>query len=453
MASNAGPNLVTEPVQLTARLRPAAPGESGYLVTATVGSRPPVTGHFEAPPRDGERVAYERAATGADAAPIGTADAAADTGMRLFDALFSGALRRCWAQAVEEARTPGLRLVVDSAENAIHSLPWELLFDRVLINQHLALVDGWSVLRAVPEPPPPASPRPAGKVTVQVVNSRASGDSVPVAQLIQEGLPAASVRSRRGQATAELESVLREQTVDVLHIAAGGVELPDGRQYLTLGDAASTDPSAVVVLVAATELLDILREARRRPSLIVLTGSDTEGLAAELARAIPAVIGIRGDISDKGCESFLRGFYQALGRGGSIEAALAAGRAGQREFGSTLGADWAAPVGFLSGPQRLVVGVDEIEADSPDETLTHDPEPAPQRPVVGPAQTDRQASAPNPTEDRLELELRMRELDLDELLTRWEPIDGSLWPEAVRRRRVDLEAAIAESNRRLGGRR
>ena len=108
--------------------------------------------------------------------------------MRLFDGLFSGALRRCWAQAVEDARSRGLRLVVNSAESAVHALPWELLlFDRVLVNQHLGLVDGWSIVRAVPEPPPPAAPRPAREITVQVMTSRTSAEPVPAAQLIQEG--------------------------------------------------------------------------------------------------------------------------------------------------------------------------------------------------------------------------------------------------------------------------
>ena len=177
----------------------------------------------------------------------------------------------------------------------------------------------------------------------------------------------------------------------MLHIAVtDGVELPDGRQYLTLGDAASNDPMAVVVLVSAAELLDMLRGVRRRPSLVVLTGSNTEMLAAELAQAVPSVVGMRGGISDKGCEGFLRGLYRALGRGESKEAALAAGRAAQREIVSMLDTEWAAPVAYLSGPQRLTTE----DADGP---ASADPGSAPQQSSAGTAPLNGKPLIPNGT--------------------------------------------------------
>jgi hypothetical protein len=444
MSSNAGSMVAAEPVQVTVSIWPARPGQPGYLVAATVGDRAAVNGHFEAPPLE------ELAPSVSDAGPIGATDAAADTGMRLFDALFSGELRRCWAQAVEDARTRGLRLVVDSSETAIHELPWELLFDRVLVNEHLALRGGWCVLRTVPESPRPSAPRPIDQIKVQVVTVGADGGAESQAQLIQQGLPEAQVRTQRAQSDAELEGMLREQPSDVLHIAAGGVELPDRRTYLTLGDPASTDPRAVVVFVSGGELRDKLHSAHR-PNLIVLTGSDTDLLALELARVVPSVVGIRGEISDKARESFLSGFYGALGRGESIEAGLVAGRAELRAVGSALAADWAAPVGFLSEPQRLVTRADAAEPARPGAPGGPASAQPLRTPGTSPAGGVRPPSGEQPREDRLELELRMRELDLGELLTRWRQVDAELWPDAVARRRDELKTAIAEANRRLDG--
>ncbi|MBA2324052.1 MAG: hypothetical protein H0V92_08625, partial [Pseudonocardiales bacterium] len=139
-----------EPVQVTVVLQSASPGQTNYLTSVTVGDRPPIEGSFELPAHGWDQT-YEGAQTSKDGASVG---AAVDTGMRLFDALFSGPLRRCWAQVVEESRGQEMRLVICSAALAIHGLPWELLFDRVLVDRHLALVEGWSVVRAVPDPPP-----------------------------------------------------------------------------------------------------------------------------------------------------------------------------------------------------------------------------------------------------------------------------------------------------------
>ena len=55
MTANVGSTVITDPVQVTTTLRSAEPGRSGYLVTATVGGRPPVAGQFEATSIDAGR--------------------------------------------------------------------------------------------------------------------------------------------------------------------------------------------------------------------------------------------------------------------------------------------------------------------------------------------------------------------------------------------------------------
>src|SRR5262249_5007976 len=152
-------------------LEPAGSPDAGYVTKAFVGDRPPVTGSFVLPAGDWEQF-DTRLKMGVESGLSTGPDFAVAVGMQLFDALFSGSLRRGWAQAVEEARGRGLRLVVRAGDPAVHALAWELLFDRVLINRHLVLNDGWSLVRSVPEPPPPLVPRSRGEdVSVLIMTS------------------------------------------------------------------------------------------------------------------------------------------------------------------------------------------------------------------------------------------------------------------------------------------
>ena len=52
-----------------------------------------------------------------------------------------------------------------------------------------------------------------------------------------------------------------------------------------------------------------------RPGALVLAAADTDLLAADLAAAVPTVVGFRGRVSDAACIEFVRGFYLALAPG------------------------------------------------------------------------------------------------------------------------------------------
>jgi hypothetical protein len=419
-----------DPVQVTIVLQPAGSGRNSYLTSLTVGDRPPVSGSFELPANRGWDEIYEGAQTSKDGASAG---AAVETGMRLFDALFSGPLRRCWAQVVEESRCHEMRLTIQSDALAVHGLPWELLFDRVLVDRHLALVEGWSVARAVLYPPPVPEPvRSVADLHVVVVTSRAGTDEPETDfEIIKEAWPGASVRLCHANRTADIAAALDAQHVDVVHIASTGVELRDGRQQIALGDPSSTDPMAVVVLVSAGELLELLGE-NGWPRLVVLAGSDTEVLAAELARKVSAVVGLRSAVSDEECDPFLRDFYPALGRAESLDQAMTAGRARQRAVTSALGTDWAAPVGYFTCGQRLVTP--GPPAESPEPTPVHS---APAIVLTG--------SAPA---DRVELELEISRLNLETMVEKWSQVDEQLWPELVTGRHAVLEADVNRVTRR-----
>lgn len=424
-----------EPVQLTIDLHPAGSTRAGYVASATVGDRPPVSGGFEPPVSDWQP-AEERAKVAEKRVSVGATDSAVQAGAQLFDALFSGSLRRCWAQTVEDARRRGVRLVIRSADLAIHALPWELLYDRVLLDQHLVLAEEWSVIRSVPEPPAAPPPRQhSHELSVLVVTPGIAGvDAEQDLAAIQSAWPAIGVEVRRGAGTAEVAEALAGQPIDVLHVASTGVELPDGRQYLALGGVSSTDPMSEAVLVSAGDLLEMVNRAPEPPRLVVLAGCDTDVLAAELAWDIPAVVGVRGAVADMGLVEFVRGFYEALGQRVSVEAGIAAGRMRQRAYASAFGADWAAPVGYLSAAQHLVVPDEEPAS-------LHIPSPRSERAV---------APSTDPTTGKVELELEMRTLDLDALRERWRLEEDQLWPELIRRHHDALTAEIAAARQELG---
>lgn len=403
-----------EPVRVTVVLRPAGTGRTGYLTTVTVAGREPVDGHFE-PPAPGWDQAYQGAQTAQDGASVGPA---ITIGTQLFDGLFSGPLRRCWAQAAQEVNGREMHLVIESGSLAIHGLPWELLFDQALAERHLALIDGWSVVRAVPAPPRPRDPvRSVAELSVLVVTSQTGTDPESDFEIITEAWPEASVRLCRPRGTADLAAAVHAQRVDVLHIASSGIELPDGKQYIRLGDPNSIDPMAVVALLSGTELLDALDETRL-PGLVVLAGSETEVIAAELAARIPIVLGLRSAVSDVELDPFLREFYPAIRRGASIEHAISAGRTKQRDVTSALGTDWAAPVGYVTVGHRVV------EPDLVTEPC--DVAPAPTRATV--------ALTGDPVVDQAGILREMSALNLRAMLERWSPVDERLWPDLVVRR-------------------
>jgi CHAT domain-containing protein len=417
-------------VEVTIGLQPAGPGQTGYLSSVTVGDRPAVIGRFE-PPADGWDQIYQGAQTSQDGASVGPA---IDIGMQLFDGLFSGPLRRCWAQVVEESNGKQMRLVICSASLVIHGLPWELLFDRVLVDRHLALVEGWSVVRTVPGPPPALDPvHSVAELRVLVVTSQTGTEIESDFEILKQAWPQASVRLCRAKGSTDIADALRAQPVDVLHIASSGIELGNGRQYIRLGDPNGTDPMAVVVFLSGGELLGLL-ENSRLPGLVVLAGSETEVIAAELAHRVPAVVGLRSAVSDVELDPFLKEFYPALGRGDSLDQAMSTGRSKQRSVTSALGIDWAAPVGYFAADQRIVA-----------------PRARPGPPELAPAPTGHTVVLTGDrATDQANLWREISALTLQAQLARWNPVNKRLRPELVTRRITTLQADIADPARRAG---
>jgi WD40 repeat protein len=138
----------------------------------------------------------------------------------------------------------------------------------------------------------------------------------------------------------------------VHYIGHGGFDQKKDRGVLAL-----TDKDGHMHLVAALELVDLLRQARTTPRLVVLnscsgaaSGVDLfSGTAAALIRGgAAAVVAMQYEISDQAAVEFSRGFYDAIANGLGVDAAVSAGRVAIMGWrAGTL--EWLSPVLYLRG--------------------------------------------------------------------------------------------------------
>jgi len=111
-------------------------------------------------------------------------------------------------------------------------------------------------------------------------------------------------------------------------------------------------------LVAAHRLVDLLRQARPMPRLVVLNScsgaaagvSDLfSGTAAALVRGgVSAVAAMQYEISDPAAVAFARGFYTAIARGRGVDDAVSSGRVAILGL-SDRTLEWVIPVLYLRG--------------------------------------------------------------------------------------------------------
>ncbi|GAA3688430.1 hypothetical protein GCM10023081_27210 [Arthrobacter ginkgonis] len=279
----------------------------------------------------------------------------AQLGTQLFSNLFSGALSRCWAQAVERGRQRGLHILIRSSSYALHALPWELLSDPApTSSEYVAFSEGWSVLRDVPASgeeamPGIGAPVPAPDLAILVMTTAVTGvnqDSDP--GIIRAAFPQTpDVRTIPDAGPEQILEALEAGEAQVAHIMGTGEQTRQGWQDLVVGTPGSPTVLPGKALAKAMEDTPRLR-------LVVLAACETDRLAAHLAPVVPAVIGIRGIISDAGCQAFLGGLYGALAAGATLSQAVASGRTQQIGFSQSIGDEWAQPVLFLHEDGSIV---------------------------------------------------------------------------------------------------
>ena len=289
-------------------------------------------------------------------------------GGKLFDALFTGGVRDAYERSSAAARAHGeglrLRLVLDPTYPALCACPWELLFDRrrgLFLCHDLATPVVRQLETTMPEVPHLAPPDP--KLRVLVASAQPAG-TPPVAAQDELIAIVETLRRRTGvevvgvpEATSMvLRRELRRVSPHILHfIGHGTFDEASGEGRLLLTEAGNhSDALSGKELSALFCGLDDLR-------LVVLNACNTarlprregfdvfSGTAAALIQAgFPAVLAMQFPISDDASVRFAEAFYEALGEGDPVEAALVEGRQAILDLDRRRGGfEWATPVLYL----------------------------------------------------------------------------------------------------------
>jgi hypothetical protein len=287
-----------------------------------------------------------------------------DTGQTLFAGLLgadgiAGCYRASAALAAE--RGEELRTVLRIDDPELAGLPWEAMFDDEL-GAYVCRRD--QLVRHVPvaSAPAPLQIRPP----LRILGVAASPRGLPRLDTGREKEHLARALARPAaqglveicwapDATwAGLQDVLMDGEWHVLHYIGHG----DFDPGLDEGVLALERKDGRPDLVSARRLVDLLRQARPMPRVIVLnscagaatgTGDLFSGTAAALVRGgVPAVAAMQYKVSDDAAIAFARGFYAAIARGRGVDDAVTSGRTaiiGTSEH--TL--EWVTPVLYLRG--------------------------------------------------------------------------------------------------------
>ncbi len=265
------------------------------------------------------------------------------------------------AAAVAAERGEGLRVVLRIDSPALAGLPWEAMFDQAA-GAYVCRSD--QLVRHVPVASVPAPLRVRPPLRVLGVISSPRGLPALDVDKEQDQLARALARpASQGLAElhwaptatwADLQDLLLDGEWHVLHFIGHG-DFDPGRDE---GVLALTREDGRADLVAAHRLVDLLRQARPMPRLVVLnscsgaaagTGDLFSGTAAALVRGgVSAVAAMQYEISDPAAVAFARGFYAAIARGRGVDDAVSSGRVAILGTGDrTL--EWVTPVLYLRG--------------------------------------------------------------------------------------------------------
>ena len=255
----------------------------------------------------------------------------------------------------------GLRVVLRIDTPALAGLPWEAMYDQAAgayvcrQDQLVRHVPVASVLAPLRVHPPlrilgvVSSPRGLPALDVEKEQNQLAR---ALARLASQGL--AEVYWAPSATWADLQDVLLDGEWHVLHFIGHGDFDPDRDE----GVLALVREDGRADLVAAHRLVDLLRQARPMPRLVVLNScsgaaagvSDLfSGTAAALVRGgVSAVAAMQYEISDPAAVAFARGFYAALARGRGVDDAVSSGRVAILGL-SDRTLEWVTPVLYLHG--------------------------------------------------------------------------------------------------------
>ncbi len=262
------------------------------------------------------------------------------------------------AAAVAAERGEGLRVVLRIDDPALAGLPWEAMYDDgvgMYVCRRDQLVRHVGVAAA-------AAPL-AVNVPLRVLGIVASPRGLYPLDVEKEkdhltkalaGNSSVELTWAPSAIWADLQEVLLSGTWHVVHFIGHG-DFDLGRDE---GVLALTGEDGRKDLVEASRVVDLLRQARPVPRLVVLnscSGAATgvtdlfSGTAAALVRGgVTAVAAMQYEITDLAAIAFARGFYGAIARGRGVDEAVSSGRVAIIGLsGKTL--EWVTPVLYLRG--------------------------------------------------------------------------------------------------------
>lgn len=288
-----------------------------------------------------------------------------ELGTRLFQALFQGPVRSCWAASVAEAvrdSRRGLRLKLqwnlkDPLLAPFAELPWEYLFSPEQ-GGFLGLHRQTPILRHLCLPLPIERAPMAQSLRLLIVSSQPC--TLSQLSLQEEGeriaqvlgaLPGVETLPLHNPSIEALRDVLLEKDFHVLHFMGHGdfdAASGQGMLYFTDEDEAEL-PVGGKLLASHLAGLPSLR-------LVFVNACDTAransrapfaGVATALLQAgLPAVIAMQRPIGDEAALEFSRSVYRRIAAGDPVDAAVSEGRlAITRSQRCPL--EWGTPVLFL----------------------------------------------------------------------------------------------------------
>jgi CHAT domain/PASTA domain len=305
-------------------------------------------------------------------------EAAREFGGSLFDALFTGSVRDCYARSLDQvsrAQDAGLRFrlrLQDVPELA--DLPWEFLLDQSR-GRFLAQSVQTPVIRYM-EMPEGVRPFPI---------------TLPLRVLVMISAPSDEQQLNLPQERARLEQAfkplldqgklevtwLEDATLDTLRRL---LQKDEYHIFHFVGHGAFDPKREIGVLILEDEHERALRTEADRIGTVLFDHTSLRlavlnscegarnsrsdpfaGVAANLVRqGIPAVVAMQFEISDDAAITFAGEFYHALAEGFSVDTAVAEAR--KAIYTRPNDVEWATPVLYMRSPTGVLFKFDEQEA-------------------------------------------------------------------------------------------
>jgi sugar lactone lactonase YvrE len=263
--------------------------------------------------------------------------------------------------AIAALRGEGLRVVLRIDTPALAGLPWEAMYDRAT-GAYVCRQD--QLVRQIPvaSVPAPLQVRPPLRILGVVSSPRGlpaldvdkEKDQLARALARPVGQGLAELHWAPSATWADLQDLLLDGEWHVLHFVGHGDFDPDRDE----GVLALVREDGRADLVAAHRLIDLLRQARPMPRLVVLNSCSGaaagvtdlfSGTAAALVRGgVSAVAAMQYEISDPAAVAFARGFYAAIALGRGVDDAVSSGRVAILGL-SDRTLEWVTPVLYLRG--------------------------------------------------------------------------------------------------------